>query len=688
MKKTTLYLLLSLLSTSNILSQWINPSPYGMVKTSAGFYVNPSKTYIAGDNGNIYYTPNYGQNWNLNINTKTDNLKNIFMLSASKGFASGDNGKILRTTDGFSWSEIFTAVNSHLYGLYFTDENTGYSGGGNGGLYKTTNSGNNWLSISYSDRSIYSIQFINSNTGFIAEFGRITKTTNAGLNWNVISDTSVHSPQKIFFLNENTGYAAGIGELCKTTNGGVSWVRKYTFSDICTGLYFIDSQTAFLTAGYGAAKTTNGGDTWTFTTFSGSHGITGVVFMNATTGVVFESSGKIFRTTDAGATWKTTSNYFTDADITDAKYYGTKKGWACAHGNFLYKTTNSGINWDTVSLGSNAIENIAIADSMNLWGFNNSLTIGRSTNGGANWSFQTYPFANSISSGKFLNKSTGWICGGYGNIYLTTNGGNNWTDASIGSDASIRKVQFINAQTGWACKDGGFYRLYKTTNGGVNWTGSFINADGYGKAVQFIDANTGYFLADSYIAKTTDGGNIWVSNPLGFSGARDLFFYGSNFGYCLVGSNKLYRTIDGGSNWGLEFERSNIYNINSMYFGGQMKIWFGGTYGSIISHTISPVDLIRQTSALANNYSLSQNYPNPFNPSTKINYELKNTNYVSLKVFDLLGKEVASLVNEKQNAGSYAVDFNSAEYNLPSGIYFYTFTAGDFKETRKMVLIK
>ena len=87
-------------------------------------------------------------------------------------------------------------------------------------------------------------------------------------------------------------------------------------------------------------------------------------------------------------------------------------------------------------------------------------------------------------------------------------------------------------------------------------------------------------------------------------------------------------------------------------------------------------------------YSLSQNYPNPFNPSTKINYELRNSNYVSLKVFDLLGKEVAALVNEKQNAGSYAVDFNSSEFNLPSGIYFYTLNAGEFAETRKMVLIK
>ncbi|MBS1493405.1 MAG: T9SS type A sorting domain-containing protein [Bacteroidetes bacterium] len=87
-------------------------------------------------------------------------------------------------------------------------------------------------------------------------------------------------------------------------------------------------------------------------------------------------------------------------------------------------------------------------------------------------------------------------------------------------------------------------------------------------------------------------------------------------------------------------------------------------------------------------YKLYQNFPNPFNPTTKINYELKITNFVSLKVFDLLGQEVATLVNEKQNAGNYAVDFNSTDFNLPSGIYFYTLNAGKFNETRKMILIK
>ncbi|HMS64080.1 MAG TPA: T9SS type A sorting domain-containing protein [Ignavibacteria bacterium] len=88
-------------------------------------------------------------------------------------------------------------------------------------------------------------------------------------------------------------------------------------------------------------------------------------------------------------------------------------------------------------------------------------------------------------------------------------------------------------------------------------------------------------------------------------------------------------------------------------------------------------------------FSLSQNYPNPFNPGTKINYELSASgggNFISLKVYDILGNEIATLVNQKQNAGSYSVDFDGR--NLSSGIYFYTFETNDFKETRSMLLIK
>jgi hypothetical protein len=85
-------------------------------------------------------------------------------------------------------------------------------------------------------------------------------------------------------------------------------------------------------------------------------------------------------------------------------------------------------------------------------------------------------------------------------------------------------------------------------------------------------------------------------------------------------------------------------------------------------------------------YSLEQNYPNPFNPSTKIEYSLSEASFVQLKVYDVLGNEVATLVNEDQSAGTYRTDFIGAD--LTSGIYFYKLQAGSFIETKKMILMK
>jgi hypothetical protein len=85
-------------------------------------------------------------------------------------------------------------------------------------------------------------------------------------------------------------------------------------------------------------------------------------------------------------------------------------------------------------------------------------------------------------------------------------------------------------------------------------------------------------------------------------------------------------------------------------------------------------------------YSLSQNYPNPFNPTTTISYSIKENDLVQLKVYDILGREVAVLVNEDQKSGSYQITFNAS--NLPSGIYFYKLTSGNFTETKKLILLK
>jgi hypothetical protein len=109
----------------------------------------------------------------------------------------------------------------------------------------------------------------------------------------------------------------------------------------------------------------------------------------------------------------------------------------------------------------------------------------------------------------------------------------------------------------------------------------------------------------------------------------------------------------------------------------------GASYNGILATTA-----VEQISELPQNYNLKQNYPNPFNPSTKINFSIPQLGFITLKVYDVLGNEVATLVNEYKPAGTYNVEFTINNVQLSSGIYFYRLQAGDYVETKKMLLLK
>ena len=117
-----------------------------------------------------------------------------------------------------------------------------------------------------------------------------------------------------------------------------------------------------------------------------------------------------------------------------------------------------------------------------------------------------------------------------------------------------------------------------------------------------------------------------------------------------------------------------------------------GAYGGG-SYTITSVKDLKKKDEIPTSYSLSQNYPNPFNPTTTIKYEIpdqvRNDNkHVTLRIYDILGREVVTLVDKQQKAGTYNVQFTTSNEQLTSGVYFYQLRAGDFVEAKKMILIK
>lgn len=128
--------------------------------------------------------------------------------------------------------------------------------------------------------------------------------------------------------------------------------------------------------------------------------------------------------------------------------------------------------------------------------------------------------------------------------------------------------------------------------------------------------------------------------------------------------------------------------LTSVDFDGEVLSSLNGciidgiAYGDTSFYVVS----VQDENALIEDYNLYQNYPNPFNPTTTISFSTPRAGLVSLKVFDILGKEVATLVNERKIAGSYSVDFDASD--LPSGIYVYKLTSGKFSDAKKLILLK
>ena len=111
-----------------------------------------------------------------------------------------------------------------------------------------------------------------------------------------------------------------------------------------------------------------------------------------------------------------------------------------------------------------------------------------------------------------------------------------------------------------------------------------------------------------------------------------------------------------------------------------------GDNGTIVQNTLMTTTSVKESPLVVRSFTLSQNYPNPFNPTTTISFSLLSKSFVSLKVYDMLGREIATIASEEMSAGYHSRQWNAA--NMSSGIYFYRMQAGSYSETRKLVLLR
>ncbi|MBI5463408.1 MAG: T9SS type A sorting domain-containing protein, partial [Ignavibacteriales bacterium] len=253
---------------------------------------------------------------------------------------------------------------------------------------------------------------------------------------------------------------------------------------------------------------------------------------------------------------------------------------------------------------------------------------------------------NNLYSVVFTNANIGTIVGSDGIILRTTDGGTNWTKQTSGTTNHLNGVSFTDVNTGTAVGSAG--TILRTTDGGASWTSQTSGTTNELRSVSFTDANTGTAVGfGGTILRTTDGGLNWTNQTSKTSNhLSGVSFTDASTGTAVGSGGTILRTTTGGVTWVEDKKRGEI----------------------------------------PQEYTLSQNYPNPFNPTTTIGFRTQVSGFTSLKVYDVLGKEIATLVNEQMSAGNYSATWNAQ--NVSSGMYFYRLHSGNVVETKRMLLLK
>jgi len=385
---------------------------------------------------------------------------------------------------------------------------------------------------------------------------------------------------------------------------------------------------------------------------------------------------------------------------------------------YTYRTTNGGNNWYSV-LNSSLLQ-IQKVDSVTIFGRgynpgNYDDKIYKSFDRGSTWDSSVTLNMYSNRYIYFINKDTGFVSGFTGNedkIWRTTNGGLTFTQNSLNVGWGVinfLKYKINGEYIGWC--DNYSIDFYKTTNSGISWFQ--VSSNGHSLSqLEFINENTGFATwgGDS-ILKSTNGGMNWVAYamPNSFNvvlnDIKNFKIIDSNriFGDYGVrrfpnGSYKgiIWKSTNGGVNWGFQqADTSNPYGCAGIDFTDTLNGWSSFVHttnggGPIVTSEIYPINL-----EIPKNYTLYQNYPNPFNPMTTICFSITKKANVSLKIYDLTGREVIKIMeNERLDAGIYKTLLNFGKASLSSGIYFCRLIIQDnnyikiFTDTKKMMYVK
>lgn len=388
--------------------------------------------------------------------------------------------------------------------------------------------------------------------------------------------------------------------------------------------------------------------------------------------------------------------------------------WICGYSGVVLKTANSGTNWQNVS-GNGIPSTIQL---INVFGISTNIAlvagyigsntwVYRTTNGGANWTqvfTETGGFIDAVwvDAANSIGFMAGDPVGGRWSLWKTTNAGATWDSSGrylpqASTESGYNNAMQVAGSRIWICTNN--TRIYYSSNNGANWSIQTTSPEVSTYAIWFdYTGNPLGYTGGAGLLRSTNFGSNWTpAATIGagnYAGMAGTPFFSGMLYYVKSGNNNIYWTNGTGNSFIVHTAPAGTYRhiTTGRYTGGPYVLYAVRNNGGI-SRTMIFTEGIKKISDIAPiNYTLYQNYPNPFNPNTKIRFEVAKTalslrgDNVRLAVYDILGREVQTIVNEQLKPGTYEVEWNASNY--PSGVYYYKLTIGEFSETRKAALIK
>ena len=401
----------------------------------------------------------------------------------------------------------------------------------------------------------------------------------------------------------------------------------------------------------------------------------------------------------------------TDNFLRTLHFADSLRGWVAGDSGSIFYTSDGGINWvQQQSNTNNKIMRIFFLNDDRAWALawaeiGDNLFSGteilKTTDGGENWSVQQYGEEDVFLRGIYFLDTLNGFAGGVP-FLQTTDGGMNWEPANVDSGTfshfPVIDFKFYDQKYGFAF--GGHFDIagviWRTTNGGANWTPidpQYAPADEVWD-VHFFDSLNIMGIGgdpDLYgvgIMQSTDAGISWDYFEIGVFGRALAFsFRTENEGWAVVPSSENFvATYDYGVSW-TNYSTPDSSSLYDIIFTDSLTGYAVGEEGVIVKYKYqSPVFVSDEYSPVPRDFMLYQNFPNPFNPSTTISYYLSDRGQVQLKIFDLLGNQITTLVDEYKSSGNYSVNWNAVDQ--PSGMYLVQFSVNEKRTYGKMILLK